>query len=62
MPTPLPKISAPAQRALDSIDVANLEDLAKHTEKAIKDLHGMGPNALGKLKAAMSDSNLEFAR
>lgn len=62
MPTPLPKISAPAQRALDSINVSSLQELATHTEKEISDLHGMGPNALGKLKAAMAEAGIGFAK
>jgi len=58
--SPLPKISAPAGRALDSIGVKSLEQLAQFTEKEVKALHGMGPNALGKLKAAMESVGLGF--
>ena len=61
MPTDLPKISAPARRALDSIQVTSLEDLQNHTEKEIMSLHGMGNNAMGKLKEAMESAGLEFA-
>lgn len=60
--SPLPKIAAPAQRALDSMAVTNLEELSKHSENEIKNLHGMGPNALGKLKDAMAANNLTFAK
>jgi len=60
MATSLPKISAPAQRALANEKIESLEDLAKFTEKQISDLHGMGPNALGKLKVAMADAKLIF--
>jgi hypothetical protein len=54
MVTPLPKVSAPAQRALASRHIESIEDLAKLPEKDIAALHGMGPNALGKLKAPMA--------
>ena len=58
--TPLPKISAPAQRALESIGVDSLESLAAHTRAEIKKLHGMGPNALVKLEAALAEAGLGF--
>lgn len=58
--TPLPKLAAPALRALDSVDVTCLEELAEFTYQQIADLHGMGPNALGKLKEALKAAKLEF--
>lgn len=58
--TPLPKTSAPAQRALDSIGVASLEDLTRHTEKEVLALHGMGPKAIRILREAMSAHGLGF--
>ena len=42
MPTPLPKTSAPAGRALDAIKVKNLEDLVRLSEADVAKLHGMG--------------------
>jgi hypothetical protein len=60
MPTDLPKIAQPAVRALASVNVAKLEHLGSFTEKDIKDLHGMGPKALGKLKEAMSNDGIKF--
>ena len=59
--TALPKLSAPAQRALHGAGIASLEDLAKHSETALAALHGMGPNALSTLKAEMAEHNLSFA-
>ena len=56
----LPKISAPAQRALASAGIQRLEDLTRFTEAEIKKLHGMGPNALGKLRQAMDEKGLSF--
>lgn len=56
----LPKIAAPAMRALASVRVTSVEDLARFSEKEISELHGMGPNALGKLKEAMKAAGVEF--
>ena len=50
----LPKISAPAQRALASAGITNLKQLSKFTEAEVAQLHGMGPNALGKLREALT--------
>lgn len=57
----LPKLAAPAQRALDGAGIKNLKQLTKFTEAKIKQLHGMGPNALGKLRQALADKGLSFA-
>jgi hypothetical protein len=57
----LPKLAAPAQRALASVGIERLEQLTKFTEAEIKQLHGMGPNALGKLRQALTEKGLSFA-
>jgi hypothetical protein len=56
----LPKIAAPAQRALQSIGISTLEQLTKITEAELLQLHGMGPNALGKLRQALAERGLLF--
>lgn len=56
----LPKLAAPAQRALGGASIANLSQLARKTETEIAALHGMGPNALGKLKTALKAKGLKF--
>jgi len=58
----LSKLAAPAQRALASAGIQRLEQLTKFTEAEIKHLHGMGPNALGKLRQALADKGLSFAK
>ncbi|HQZ21096.1 MAG TPA: hypothetical protein PLW39_02390 [Thermoflexales bacterium] len=58
----LPKLAAPAQRALASAGIANLQDLRKFTEAEIANLHGIGPNALKALKEAMAKNGLEFKK
>lgn len=57
----LPAISAPARRALEAAGITSLELLADRTESEIADLHGMGPKALGILRAALADAGLAFA-
>lgn len=58
--TGFPKLAKPAQRALAAHDINALEDLTKWSESGLRDLHGMGPNALDTLKQAMQDANLQF--
>lgn len=56
----LPKISAPAQRALASMGVQRLKDLTKFSEAEVKKWHGIGPNAMGQLRRAMEEQGLSF--
>jgi DNA-directed RNA polymerase alpha subunit len=56
----LPRLAAPARRALESAGIASLAQLSRFTEKEIMALHGMGPNALSKLREALKDSGLAF--
>jgi hypothetical protein len=58
----LPKIAAPAQRALQSIGITSLKQLTKFTAAELSQLHGMGPNALGKLREALKSNGLSFAK
>jgi hypothetical protein len=58
--TDLPKLAAPARRALASAKIAKLEDLARHAEAKVMELHGMGPNAMAALKAEMKKHGLSF--
>lgn len=54
------KLGAPAERALANAGIKNLKQLTKFTEEEIKQLHGVGPNALGKLRQALADQGLLF--
>jgi hypothetical protein len=56
----LPKMSAPAQRALQSAGIATLKQLTNMSEAELMQLHGMGPNALGKLREALKANGLVF--
>ncbi len=56
-----PKLGAPADRALAGAGIKTLKQLTKFSEAEIKQLHGVGPNALGKLRQALADKGLAFA-
>ena len=55
------KLSQPAQRALAGAGIQNLKQLAKFSEAEIKRLHGIGPNAMEQLRAALAAKGLSFA-
>jgi hypothetical protein len=55
-------VAKPAQRALANAGIDSLEDLARFSEAKIAALHGMGPKALGLLKASMAAKGLAFAK
>lgn len=55
-------ISAPARRALESKNIGTLTDLAKFSDVEIVQLHGMGPNAMEKLKIALKEEGLSFKK
>ena len=44
--TNLPRLAAPARRALEGAGYTRLEDLTKVTESEVMHLHGMGANAM----------------
>ena len=56
----IPKVSKPANRALASVGVTNLRQLAKHTKAEIAALHGMGPKGIRILTAALKAAGLAF--
>lgn len=55
------KLGAPAERALAGAGIKNLKQLTKFSEAEIKQLHGVGPNAVSKLRQALADKGLSFA-
>lgn len=57
----LPRLAAPAQRALASIGVTRLAQVAKHTRGEILALHGMGRKAVEQLETALRDRGMTFA-
>jgi hypothetical protein len=56
----LPKTSAPAQRALQSVGITNLNQLTKVTEAELLQLHGMGPKAVRILSETIKANGLSF--
>ena len=56
------KLASPAQRALANAGILNLAQLSKFSESEIKELHGIGPNALITLRAALKAKGLSFAK
>ena len=58
----LPKLASPAQRALANAGIKNLAQLAKLSEAEIRELHGIGPNALITLRAALKAKGLSFVK
>lgn len=54
-------LGAPARRALLGAGYHRLEQFAAVRESEIKKLHGIGPNALAKLRAALNEAGLSFA-
>lgn len=61
MSTDFDSVSAPARRALAAAGFKTLADLTKVREADLAKLHGMGPNALGKLKVKLAEKGLAFA-
>ena len=57
----LPKLSAPARRALDTVGIQRLDQLTRFSEAEVKQLHGIGPNALDQLRRALAAKGLPFA-
>ena len=55
-------LAAPARRALIDDGLFQLSDLRKVSLAAIKELHGMGPNAIRVLVAEMKKSDLSFRK
>lgn len=59
--TPLPRIGAPATRALTAEGLTRLEQLTAVTEADVAALHGVGPRALRILREALNQAGLSFA-
>ena len=58
----LARLAAPARRALEGAKLTTLAKLAKKTEAQVRELHGMGPNAMSQLRAALASENLGFRK
>ena len=56
----LPKLSAPAHRALAGAGITSLAEVSQHTEAEIAKLHGVGPTIIVALRAALAEKGLAF--
>ncbi|MEU9516510.1 helix-hairpin-helix domain-containing protein [Micromonospora sp. NPDC048169] len=56
----LPKIGAPATRALHAAGYTTLRQLAGVPRAELARLHGMGPKALGIIEAALDEHDLRL--
>jgi hypothetical protein len=57
----LPKIAAPATRALQAAGYTELRQLADVRRSELTKLHGMGPKALGIIEGALREHGLSLA-
>ena len=55
------KLGKPAERALAAAGIQRLSQLTKFSEAEIKQLHGVGPYAINKLRSALAAKGLSFA-
>jgi len=55
------KLARPAQRALAQAGITRLSQLSKMTETELAKLHGIGPNAIKLLRAALDAAGKAFA-
>ncbi len=53
-------LASPARRALESLGIMRLGDIAKHSRAEIEGLHGIGPNAMKRIELAMKEAGLVF--
>lgn len=54
-------LAAPARRALAGAGYRSLADLTRATEAEVAALHGMGPNAMKRLRDRLAERALSFA-
>ncbi|MDN3482365.1 DNA-binding protein [Arthrobacter sp. APC 3897] len=63
MTTPLnalPKVGAPAARALDAAGYSSLRSLSGVPRRELAALHGLGPKALDIIERALAEHGLEL--
>ncbi len=59
-PDQLPRIGAPATRALAGIGITRLSQLTEYCADDLLKFHGMGPRAIGLLRQALADQGLSL--
>ncbi len=58
----MPRLAAPARRALEQAGYTRLEQFGEVTEAELLELHGIGPTAIVALQRALEENGLSFAR
>jgi hypothetical protein len=58
----LTRLAAPAQRALRARGITTLEQLSKLTEEEVFNLHGIGKNALARIRKELKTNGLSFSK
>lgn len=58
----IPKLSAPATRALLNAGIKSLSQLAGYSENDILKLHGVGPSALPLMRKALKEKGMTFKK
>lgn len=58
----LAQLSNPARSALEHAGITTLAKLARHSEKEILNLHGVGPASLPTLRQVLKDAGLVFRK
>jgi len=53
-------LAAPAQRALLSLGVNDVQDICKYTRYEIENLHGIGKNALRQIDLILVENNMNY--
>ena len=56
------RLAKPAQRTLASAGIKVLKDFSRITEEEFSNLHGIGLNAIQKIKMALAESGLSFKK
>lgn len=56
----LSKLGTPARNALVVNGITTLSELAKHSEREILKLHGIGPGSIPTLRQALMEAGLSF--
>ena len=55
------KLAKPAQRALSNAGITSLRQLSEFSEQEISALHGIGQDALRKIREALRENGLSFS-
>ena len=58
----LAELAAPARRALEGAGVTTLARLAQRTEAEIRELHGMGPSAMIRLRVSLEKAGKQWRK